>query len=332
MWYDKRMIRYNRQYDIIGDVHGHAETLESLLQKLGYAYLYGYYFHPDRTAIFLGDLIDRGPENFRTLEIVKTMVDKGSALIVMGNHEYNALCYHTRDTRGHFLRPHIQKNFIQHKEVLQEIETNKKSQWQEYLEWFRRMPLFLEIDGFRVVHACWDQWSVDYIKNNNTRDNQGRLTDEFLISSALKGTDQFNAIDSLLKGLEIMLPSDHPGVYDKDNNLRKKLRLKWWMSSHEFKNVKTYDQIVRVNENAAEKIVGLKIPENILMGIKKIKNKETSNNTPVFFGHYWFTGEPQLLTKTAACLDYSVARGGKLVCYRWDGEQSLDNSKFVPIN
>ncbi len=332
MWYDKRMIGYNRHYDIIGDVHGYAEILESLLQKLGYENLYGYYRHPDRTAIFLGDLIDRGPENFRTLEIVKKMVDKGSALIVMGNHEYNALCYHTRDARGHFLRPHIQKNFIQHKEVLQEIATRGNSRWQTYLEWFRRMPLFLEIDGLRVVHACWDQWSVDFIKNNNTRDNQGRLTDEFLISSAKKGTNQFNAVDALLKGLEIMLPSGHPGVYDKDNNLRKKLRLKWWMIPHEFKNAKTYGQIVRVNEYAMEEIAGLEIPGNILTGIKKIKKKETTNNIPVFFGHYWFTGEPQLLTKTAACLDYSVARGGKLVCYRWDGEQSLDNSKFVPIN
>jgi hypothetical protein len=321
----------SENYDIIGDAHGHAEILEGLLQKLGYENLYGYYRHPDRTAIFLGDLIDRGPENFRTLEIVKTMVDKGSALIVMGNHEYNALCYHTRNSRGHFLRPHIQKNFIQHQEVLQEIAVKGKLQWQTYLEWFRRMPLFLEIDGVRIVHACWDQWSVDFIKNNNTRDNQGRLTDEFLISSAKKGTNQFNAVDALLKGLEIMLPPGHPGVYDKDNHLRKKLRLKWWMIPHEWKNPKTYDQIVRVNENAMEKIVGIEIPGNILTGIKKIKKKETTNNTPVFFGHYWFTGEPQLLTKTAACLDYSVARGGKLVCYRWDGEQSLDNSKFVPI-
>lgn len=318
-------------YDIIGDVHGHAEILESLLQKLGYENIYGNYRHPGRTAIFLGDLIDRGPENSRSLEIVKAMVDKGSALIIMGNHEYNALCYHTQDAQGHFLRPHIHKNFIQHQEVLQEMAAIGKTRWQEYLEWFRRMPLFLEIDGFRVVHACWDPFSVDFIKNNNTRDNQGRLTDEFLILSARKGTGQFNAVDVLLKGLEIMLPPGHPGIYDEDKNLRKKLRLKWWMSLHEWKNARTYDQIVRVKDNAMEKIIGLEIPGNILTGIGKIKNKEATANTPIFFGHYWFTGEPQLLTKTAVCLDYSVARGGKLVCYRWDGEQSLDDSKFVAV-
>lgn len=323
------MIIDNGHYDIIGDVHGHAKILENLLEKLGYENIYGHYCHPDRIAIFVGDLIDRGEENFRTLEIVKAMVENGSALIVMGNHEYNALCYHTRDSHGHFLRPHIEKNIRQHKMVLQEIETKGKSQWQDYLEWFRRMPLFLEINGARIVHACWEQSGVGFLKNNNTRDNQGRLTDEFLLRSTKKGTPEYNALEALLKGLEIMLPPGHPGVYDKDNNHRKKLRLKWWLYPHKWKNPKTYDQIVRVNENALEKVVGLEIPGNILPEINQLKKQQRTDHTPVFFGHYWFSGEPRLLTKTATCLDYSVAKGGKLVCYRWDGEQILDNLKFV---
>ncbi len=128
-----------------------------------------------------------------------------------------------------------------------------------------------------------------------------------------------------------MLPPGHPGIYDEDNNIRKKLRLKWWMGLHELKNARTYDQIVRVKDSAMEKIIGLEIPGEILTGIEKIKNREIIDNTPVFFGHYWFTGEPRLLTKTTVCLDYSVARGGRLVCYRWDGEQILDNSKLVAV-
>src|SRR6202008_3839311 len=82
-------------YDIIGDVHGCATHLTDLLDALGYREndWTGAYRHPQRQAIFVGDLIDRGGEQLRVLEIVKRMVDSGSAQIVMGNHEFNAIAY-----------------------------------------------------------------------------------------------------------------------------------------------------------------------------------------------------------------------------------------------
>ena len=53
---------------------------------------------------------------------------------------------------------------------------------------------------------------------------------------------------------------------------------------------------------------------------------------PVFLGHYWLTGEPTPLEQHVACLDYSVAmRGGKLVAYRWNGEQELREDAFVSV-
>jgi hypothetical protein len=48
----------------------------------------------------------------------------------------------------------------------------------------------------------------------------------------------------------------------------------------------------------------------------------------LFIGHYWLTGIPQLLSDKVACVDYSVAKGGKLVAYRWDGEPVLAQDKF----
>ena len=51
---------------------------------------------------------------------------------------------------------------------------------------------------------------------------------------------------------------------------------------------------------------------------------------PVFIGHYWLTApRPALLAENVACLDYSVAKGGFLCAYRWDGEQMLTNEHFV---
>jgi hypothetical protein len=50
---------------------------------------------------------------------------------------------------------------------------------------------------------------------------------------------------------------------------------------------------------------------------------------PVLFGHYWFDGKPTVLSRQFACVDYSVAKGGPLVAYRWDGEAELSSEKMV---
>ena len=58
-------------YDVIGDVHGHAEELVELLERMGYRREGGAFRHADRTAIFLGDWIDRGPNIRQALEVVR---------------------------------------------------------------------------------------------------------------------------------------------------------------------------------------------------------------------------------------------------------------------
>ena len=83
-------------FDIIGDVHGCCDELETLLEKLGYQYriepaaAYSrIYFHPQgRKVIFLGDLVDRGPRILDTVQLVYAMVKAGSALCVPGNHDH----------------------------------------------------------------------------------------------------------------------------------------------------------------------------------------------------------------------------------------------------
>lgn len=71
-------------FDVIGDIHGCSSELESLLGKLGY--VDG--AHPDgRTAVFVGDLVDRGPDSPGVLRRVMSMVSAGDALCVPGNHE-----------------------------------------------------------------------------------------------------------------------------------------------------------------------------------------------------------------------------------------------------
>ena len=90
--------------DLIGDIHGYADKLEELLENLGYVKNDGVYSHPERKVLFIGDYIDRGPQIRETLGIVKSMVDSGNAIALMGNHEYNALCFHFQETQGGHLR------------------------------------------------------------------------------------------------------------------------------------------------------------------------------------------------------------------------------------
>ncbi|MCP5106644.1 MAG: hypothetical protein GY950_24885 [bacterium] len=323
------MVSYNMEkFDIIGDIHGHAAALEKLLEKLGYQKQPDCYRHPQRKAVFVGDFIDRGPENFKTMAIVKAMTDNNQALAIMGNHEFNALCFHTRGPGGLYLRPHIQKNVTQHKEVLEEIREKGETLWQNYLEWFRRMPLFIEKEGFRVVHACWDQKCIDFLKNTQTRDREGRLTDKFLRRASQKGTETYHAVEVLLKGKEILLPRDHPGIYDKDGHLRKKIRVRWWLTRAQRETAETYDHVTRIDETNLKKLSTIKIPADIR---EELQKGGGFGEAPVFIGHYWFTGTPRPLMGNVACLDYSVGKGGELVCYRWDGEQVLLPEKFVRI-
>ena len=76
-------------FDIIGDVHGCYDELEGLLAMLGYApNADGVWRHPGaRKAIFLGDLVDRGPRVPDVLRLVMQMVDAGTALALPGNHD-----------------------------------------------------------------------------------------------------------------------------------------------------------------------------------------------------------------------------------------------------
>jgi hypothetical protein len=59
--------------------------------------------------------------------------------------------------------------------------------------------------------------------------------------------------------------------------------------------------------------------------------KAQYNGPPVFFGHYWRTGLPEILSRKYACVDYSAGKDGPLVAYRWEGEGELQNNHFVSV-
>jgi protein phosphatase len=87
LWNDRREL--HGPFDIIGDVHGCYDELRDLLAKLGYTFADDAHAAPPpgRTAIFLGDLVDRGPNVPAVLRLVMNMVAEGNALCIPGNHD-----------------------------------------------------------------------------------------------------------------------------------------------------------------------------------------------------------------------------------------------------
>lgn len=301
-------------YDIIGDIHGYANTLEALFKKIGYIKKDGIYQHPERKAIFVGDFIDRGPAIRECLQIVKPMVDSGFALAVMGNHEYNAICYHTPAMDGRdWLRERSEKNVKQHHLTLKSF-IDYDTEWKDYLEWFKKLPVYLDFGRLRIVHAFWNNEIIDKI-TDALKGN--RLNDSFLFQSTVKNSKQYQWIEDLLKGYELQLP-DNIKYTDKDGFVRSEIRVKWWKVSKQ-------ETLRSICVKDGHTLPDKSVPSEIIAGIPVYKADEP----PVFFGHYWNTGDPLILMNNVCCVDYSIARGGQLVAYRWNGESLLDSANFV---
>ena len=301
--------------DFIGDIHGYADKLEELLLKLGYAKINGAYSHPERKVLFVGDYIDRGEQIKETLQIVRAMVDSENAIALMGNHEYNALCFHFQETEGGHLRKHLIKNIIQHYKTLEQFQ-NRQKEYEDYLEWFKTLPLYYETDKFKAVHACWDNNNIEYLRKTLVND---RLTDELIYQSVKKGTELNEAIDQTLKGKEMKMP-DGLDFTDKYGTQRTEIRIKWW----EDPSAMTYKSIsVEPNDNLPEKPIE----------ISELKSLDfySPNDKKVFFGHYWLKGEPSLYKENICCLDYSIADSGKLVSYRLNGETILNSKNLIYV-
>ena len=129
-------------YDLVGDIHGHADALHRPLRELDYAEIEGTFRHPERQMIFVGDFIDRGPQQREVLQIARSMCEAGTARAVLGNHEFNAIGWIAQDRDGAFLRSHSAKNENQHAKFLDQIGQNSAAH-KDAISWFRTLPVFL---------------------------------------------------------------------------------------------------------------------------------------------------------------------------------------------
>ena len=308
-------------YDLIGDVHGCGNTLKKLLTKMGYEERDGCFRHATRKVIFVGDIVDRGPRIRDALHLVKNMVDAGEAEIVLGNHEYNAMCYCTRgrDAEDHlFLREHNARNHRLIRETLEEFEPYPK-EWQMFLNWFHTIPLFIDKGQFRVVHACWDHHAIEHFK---TLSADHCLSLEMLYESARDGTFLDKMVDRLTRGTSLKLP-DGETMISKDGYVRNMFRTKFWNEEP-----KTYSDVIFQPDPLPDKLMDRVLSEQELDQLMYYDHTQV----PVFVGHYWMDGDPAPIVSNVACLDYSAVKYGRLVAYRMDSEAELSPDKFVWVD
>ncbi len=295
-------------FDVIGDIHGHADELTSLLQKLGYRPGAQSWHHPEgRKVIFLGDFIDRGPKIREVLETVRGMVDAGDALAILGNHEINAMRFHTLGSDGEYLRARNAKNTRQHQATLDQFpDRDELSQW---INWFAGLPLSLDLGGLRAVHACWHGDAIAELAA------AGRMEGETLEYFSRKGTPGYDTISRIINGPEVLLPE---GLMSKtaDGTMIPEMRVKWWIELD--------------GKNCREAI----FPDNPEMPEVPLTDSPTTDYSPdappTFFGHYALKDPlPAPILPNLACLDYGTGKGGFLCAYRWDGERAIDSGKFI---
>ena len=127
-------------YDIIGDVHGCDDELAVLLERLGYE---DGRTPAGRHAVFLGDLVDRGPQCVEAARRVMAMVEAGAATCLLGNHE-------------HQLLEHLAGRFpcaYGLEETLAQFAEHPPEVLERFLSFVRTLPLQLALDGGRLVVA-----------------------------------------------------------------------------------------------------------------------------------------------------------------------------------
>lgn len=300
----------DKKYDIIGDIHGHADELEFLLKALGYSRTSGDFRHPEgRKVIFLGDYIDRGPKIREVLEIVRGMVDAEQALAILGNHEVNAIRYAAIGSNGQPLRDRSPKNQGQHQATLDQIPDPEE--WTAWMEWLATLPLSLNLDGLRAVHASWDDAAIAEL--NGIGALQGFTLERY----SVKGTPEYESISRVVNGPEILLPKGftYPAA---DGVLRPEIRIKWWA---DLTNATARDALFPHDPE---------MPEIPLVEIPSTGYAEDA--PPTFFGHYALKDTvPAPIRPNLACLDYGMGKKGFLCAYRWDGETTIDPAKFIGL-
>jgi hypothetical protein len=143
--------------DLIGDVHGELPTLKALMAELGYGEEGEH--EEGRRLVFVGDLVDRGLDSPGVVELVSGLVAAGRAQCILGNHELNLLRRKKKEGSRWFTGETVE--FDGDKLAMRQRPLDSEDQRRSMLEFFASLPIGLEREDLRVVHASWDERAAE---------------------------------------------------------------------------------------------------------------------------------------------------------------------------
>lgn len=291
--------------DVIGDVHGEADALSDLLARLGYDAQGG---HPERRRlVFVGDLIDRGPDSPAVLRRVASLVEAGRAQCITGNHELNAL-RNDPDKQ----RPGEGWWYGRADADYDSVPVDPDEKARRFLPFLSSLPIALENTHLRVVHACWHEESIEQMQRESSvidafrrHDREGRARLASQRRAAAAELDRAGV--SLHDEHAVIPPLPLRSEYDESNQM---------------------SNPVRILTSGVEQSTGRK--PVFLSGKWRLVERvpwwqRYAGETPVVFGHYWRrydadtpapaekkasdlfdTDPPDTWLGNTVCIDYSV--------------------------
>lgn len=216
--------------DIVGDVHGELEPLRNLCRRLGYREDGS---HPQgRRLVFVGDLVDRGPDSPGVVRLVRSWIDAGNALAVIGNHEFNVL--RRLDRMGNAWFYGREESNDGRGPIDPQVLADEAFR-QEFDRFASQLPIALVGDRLIVVHASPDEASIDraaksslglldFYDEENARAK--KIASRWPEGSVEWGVamQNENAVRTIVSGPEEAAAR----VYLSAGKRRNKQRVRWW--------------------------------------------------------------------------------------------------------
>eukprot|EP00924_Labyrinthula_sp_SR-Ha-C_P008869 augustus_masked-scaffold_2-processed-gene-5.47-mRNA-1 protein AED:0.26 eAED:0.30 QI:0/-1/0/1/-1/1/1/0/351 len=174
----------NINFDVIGDIHGEFGALVSLLNKLEYNVETGRH-EENRKIVFLGDLVDRGPDSPSVLNLVSKFVKNGSAFCILGNHELNILLNKRKHGNAWFFGEREEAP-LENQTLFPSGDSAEKS---DALAFLSSLPIVLRTRETVFVHACLCPESIQKVSSQEGNFPDAAAMCEFYADSITAAVD-----------------------------------------------------------------------------------------------------------------------------------------------